>query len=502
MTDTTNTTILAEPPRFKLAAMQYAALGIRVFPVHYIVTNKETGALECSCLRWKRKNAQELYGEEVPACPNAGKHGRVDSWISRATSDGGQIDRWAKKFPVANIGVVTGEASGILVLDIDGAEGQESLDALIKEHGELPPTVTARTGSGGFHYYFKHGGVKVPNSASTIAPKIDFRGDGGFVVAPPSNHKSGGMYKFLDGRALGDVPFADLPAWLMKLATEKPGRKSKASVGSAHDKKGSRHSSNEGDPHQGFEQYLSALGDGDGRLGFDSPIYKACCSYFGTHGAEADAVALKDKLVGAITAAPEDPTRPRKDSKYLTDEYLDRRIREAQAYIAETQPAGNDCIFTDETELVETINQTFALVTVGSKVVYLRQRGVDFDLFQKQACSDLLKPWKVRSGQTFLPGFATWLESPHRRVYDGLVFDPNGSQAGLFNLWKGLALKPIKGDWSKFRVRDSYHRRQRGFQDAHIVSAVLPRDDATQLVSGDQSPVCVVEDDARLAPSR
>jgi len=59
-------------------------------------------------------------------------------------------------------------------------------------------------------------------------------------------------------------------------------------------------------------------------------------------------VALKDKLVGAITAAPEDPTRPRKDSKYLTDEYLDRRIREAQAYIAETQPAGNDCIFTDE----------------------------------------------------------------------------------------------------------------------------------------------------------
>ena len=189
-------------------------------------------------------------------------------------------------------------------------------------------------------------------------------------------------------------------------------------------------------------------------------------------------------------------------SKYLTDEYLDRRIREAQAYIAETQPAGNDCIFTDETELVETINQTFALVTVGSKVVYLRQRGVDFDLFQKQACSDLLKPWKVRSGQTFSPGFTTWLESPHRRVYDGLVFDPNGSQAGLFNLWKGLALKPIKGDWSKFRVRDSYHRRQRGFQDAHIVSAVLPRDDATQLVSGDQSPVCVVEDDARLAPSR
>lgn len=99
-----------------------------------------------------------------------------------------QIEVWWSKAPNANIAIATGLVSNCFVLDIDGPQGLASL----KEYGGIPSTPIVRTGSG-FHVYFKHPGFPVPNRVG-ILPGIDIRGDGGYVVAPPSIHPSGSGY--------------------------------------------------------------------------------------------------------------------------------------------------------------------------------------------------------------------------------------------------------------------------------------------------------------------
>jgi hypothetical protein len=102
-----------------------------------------------------------------------------------------QIDEWWRRWPEANIGVVTGQVSGVVVLDADGPEGLESLKAL-----HTPATTwLSRTGRG-WHQWFAHPGVTIGNRAG-VRPHLDVRGDGGYVVAPPSLHASGQRYEWL-----------------------------------------------------------------------------------------------------------------------------------------------------------------------------------------------------------------------------------------------------------------------------------------------------------------
>jgi hypothetical protein len=160
-----------------------------------------------------------LYAEQgvpvFPCRPNKTPwtvHGFKD-----ATTDEKQIRSWWSHHPDALIGVPTGEASGWLVLDIDvkdGAKGAESLSALIKTHGQLPATRVTQTRSGGWHYYFKNvPGVR--NSTSKIAPGVDVRAEGGYVIVPPSEG-----YCFTAGTE--SFLHADAPAWLVALATPPP----------------------------------------------------------------------------------------------------------------------------------------------------------------------------------------------------------------------------------------------------------------------------------------
>ena len=105
-----------------------------------------------------------------------------------ASLDPVQIRTWWKVWPAALVAIPTGAVSGFDVLDVDvknGQPGLASLAKLVETHGPLPTTLVAETRSGGFHYYFKHvEGAR--NSASKIAPGIDVRADGGYVIAPPS----------------------------------------------------------------------------------------------------------------------------------------------------------------------------------------------------------------------------------------------------------------------------------------------------------------------------
>ena len=167
------------------AALAYAAdHGLRVLPVYAV---SESGA--CDCGR--------------PECPSAGKHPAIDEWPERATTDPETIRTWFRRR--RNVGIATGR--GLLVLDID-LGGEEWL-----RQQAVPLTWSARTGSGGLHYYFRlPPGVELRDTAGKLAAGVDTRGDGGMVVAPPS--VSGrGLYEWQT--APGEVDLAPIPAWLL-----------------------------------------------------------------------------------------------------------------------------------------------------------------------------------------------------------------------------------------------------------------------------------------------
>jgi hypothetical protein len=128
-----------------------------------------------------------------------------------------EIDRWFSQWPEANIGIVSGGLSGLIVIDVDsGHRGSDSLDSMARKYGSFPPGVEATTGGGGRHLYFEHPGRSVPNRAG-LFPGIDLRCDGGYVVAPPSVHPSGGRYHWLAKHGPDDQPLAPLPGWALHL---------------------------------------------------------------------------------------------------------------------------------------------------------------------------------------------------------------------------------------------------------------------------------------------
>lgn len=125
-----------------------------------------------------------------------------------------EVTRWFEAQPDANLAIVTGVISSLLVLDIDPRHGGDrSLAELEREHGPLPPTPEVLTGGGGRHLYFTHPGGTVHNRVG-VRPGIDLRGDGGLVVAPPSLHPSGLRYRWSAGRCPEDLSPPPLPAWL------------------------------------------------------------------------------------------------------------------------------------------------------------------------------------------------------------------------------------------------------------------------------------------------
>ena len=129
-----------------------------------------------------------------------------------------QVQKWFDEYPDANVGVVTGEISGLVVLDVDPAHGgDEALVDLERRHGALPDTVEALTGGGGRHIYFRHPGQIVHNRVG-LRPGIDLRGDGGLIVTPPSLHPSGRRYYWQVSHHPDETSLAAMPPWLLALA--------------------------------------------------------------------------------------------------------------------------------------------------------------------------------------------------------------------------------------------------------------------------------------------
>ena len=178
----------------------YLDLGLNCIPVHYV---KKDGS--CSCRQAKK-------------CPSPGKHPALDSWLRyqkiRASED--DADYWfTGPFKTHNIGIVTGRISNNLtVIDVDageGKDGEETVTDLQLANDDFPETMTAYTGGGGRHYFFyAPKGLRIKTGKDVLGPGVDVRGEGGFVVAAPSQHKSGRPYTMEVA-----TPIAQLPDWLL-----------------------------------------------------------------------------------------------------------------------------------------------------------------------------------------------------------------------------------------------------------------------------------------------
>lgn len=151
-------------------AIRYAENGWAVIPLHGI---DDDGS--CTC----------RLGSD---CDSPGKHPYWRDWPTKASSDVEQVKSWFDGVTPRNIGVVCGP-SGLVVIDIDGPEGEALLRPLV-EVGIVPPCPQVRTRRGR-HLYLR---------GSVPAAKLrglDIKSGNGFVVAPPSRRVDGGVYEWV-----------------------------------------------------------------------------------------------------------------------------------------------------------------------------------------------------------------------------------------------------------------------------------------------------------------
>ena len=177
------------------AALSYLARGWSVIPGHSIDPDGI-----CTCTRID--------------CDSVAKHPRV-GWIQYQTARPSefQVRAWWQRWPNANVIVVTGAISRLVVVDVDPRHGgDESLRDLSPT---LPDTIVCLTGGGGQHYYFQYPGPV--RSGAGILHGIDLRGDGGYVVAPPSTHASSQPYLWQIGAEPEAQALAHVPAWLLPI---------------------------------------------------------------------------------------------------------------------------------------------------------------------------------------------------------------------------------------------------------------------------------------------
>lgn len=178
------------------AALSYARQGVPVFPVHYIT---EGGVCSCG------------GPDENDKC-KPGKHPITPSGHKSASTDQDVVRAWWTKDPGANIGMPTGRRTGVLVLDGDGERGIRTLE----ESGYAEDAPRVRTDSGGLHVYVKYPGgadAEIIRNGVSVAPGLDVRAEGGFVILPPSRNE-GGSYRWEVER--GDM-LPDCPEWFLAL---------------------------------------------------------------------------------------------------------------------------------------------------------------------------------------------------------------------------------------------------------------------------------------------
>lgn len=146
----------------------YCSLGWRVLPLWSVVWPDPLEDPLCTC-------------PKGATCASPGKHPRLPHGVLEASASVSVASGWWGQWPDANVGIATGPGSGLYVVDLDGPAAVAAWTEL-----GLPSGWQSRTGNGVHHVYTLLD--ELPNTASKIAPGIDTRGAGGYIVAPPSVH--------------------------------------------------------------------------------------------------------------------------------------------------------------------------------------------------------------------------------------------------------------------------------------------------------------------------
>lgn len=193
------------------AARRYAEIGFPVFPLLPIVENHcACGALEC-----------------------AGKHPATKGWQRSISSVLAVDSLWADHLGPRGIGLACGERARVWGLDVDPRhDGAETIRELQTRHGAPPSTVVSKTGSGGWHLLFAWPEDGTIPTRASIAPGLDVRGEGGYLVLPPSPHISGRRYEWIVSPH--ELDPAPAPDWLLKLVRQNERRSTCATGGGEH----------------------------------------------------------------------------------------------------------------------------------------------------------------------------------------------------------------------------------------------------------------------------
>ncbi|GFE57410.1 bifunctional DNA primase/polymerase [Geobacter sp. AOG1] len=341
----------------KQAALEYAGSGIAVFPIN--------------------------DNDKTP---------KIKAWGDNSTTDPTVIKQWWDEWPNANIGIVTGQRSGFLVLDVDvknGALGNESVGALVGEYGDLPVTRRHNTPSGGYHLLFRYQSNDIRNSASKIGSGLDIRCNGGYIVAPPSVI-DGNRYEVDDP----GISIADAPEWLVKLASEKKAAEKKSiPVGSRNNKL--------------FQVAIECKRN-------QFPLEEA------------------EKVVAENNQSCDEP---------LEDAELQKIVTSAYRYQMNQTPSE-----------IEELNGKYAVVMVGGKCRVLKEINCpvfswpDIELSAPKDFKEFFSNKYIQmEGKSKRLGDA-WFNHPQRRQYEGLIFTPGHTPEGYYNLWRGFAVEPKEGD--------------------------------------------------------
>jgi hypothetical protein len=376
-------------------AIKYAELGLSVFPV-----NKKI-----PCIQWKPYQTK------------------------RATPD--EISQWWQKWPDAQIAIVTGSISNLVVLDFDGADVKERFEA---EVCRIPETIMQKTGrvDGGLHCLFSYPAEGIRNTSSQILKNVDIKGEGGYFIVAPSKHKSGKNYKWLNFDPFKDGLDAKKPLPYEVLEWWEEYKKNKVGTDRQHL-----------DP----STILNGVPEGQR----DESLFKYACR-LRKQGLSKDEV----QIIILQAASACDPPFPENEAI--------EKVESAWKYSN-----------SDHQEVIDELNKKHAVVMLGGKCVVMNEvidpgfnrPDVTFstvhDFRIRYLNQKIENPVKGQGHSKKISIAKLFLESPDRREYEGIVFNPSGDIPNYYNLYRGLAVEPKEGDWSLFRdnIRDVIANRWR-----------------------------------------
>lgn len=388
-------------------ALRLAELGFWIFPL-------------------KAKGKKPVHKSE----PEKGKLG----WQELATRNPDTIKAWFTSH-AWNVGIFTsrfGDSNALLVIDVDNKgekKGDEQLLRLELEGRDIPPTFTQHTPTGGRHLVYVVD-EPVKQGANVFAPGLDARSRGGYIVGAGS--------VLADGAYSADYhPLARAPQWAIDVCGRAVERAPSADVDLSR--------VDPGRANRRAREYLGSL-DVVTEGGRNDAAYRTACRVKDYGVTEAENLALMHEHW--------------KCEPPLDDDELAHVVHSAYAYGTEAPgaaapeaqfpPVQETEASTERGHPIIELNKEYAFIIAGgSGNILWETTDADgkfaFHLLNKQTFCDKLASRKIQYGDKPVPLTTAWMNSPDRRSYDGLVFEPGRQMpARWYNMWRGFTVKPAE----------------------------------------------------------